>query len=72
MYLCQVHKEVVIFEFIFNHDLGELNVVLGWNFTSRIGLWLYNTVQILLFFYLWPPLLNTNLNIQLLEVVAYQ
>lgn len=68
MYLHQVHKEIFVFHFIFDHDLGELTVVLGWNFAGRIGL--YNTVQILLFFYLWPPLPNTNLNIQSFE--AYQ
>lgn len=70
MYLHQVHEEVVVFHFIFDHDLGELTVGFGWNFAGRIGLQLYNTVQILLFFYLWPPLPNTNLNIQPFE--AYQ
>lgn len=69
MYLHQVHRELVVFHFIFDHDLGELTVVLGWNFAGRIGPQLYNTVQILLL-YLWPPLPNTNLNIQPFE--AYQ
>lgn len=64
----QVHKEVVVFRFIFYHDLGELTVVLGWNFEGRIGLWLCNTVQILLLFSLWPHLPNTNLNIKPFEV----
>lgn len=50
MYLHQMHKEVVVFHFISDHDLGELTVVLGWNFAGRIGLQLYNTVQILLFY----------------------
>lgn len=65
-------KEVVSFHFIFDHDLGELTVVLGWIFAGRIGLWLYKTVQILLFFYLWPPWPNSNLNIEPFEVIANQ
>lgn len=68
----QVHGEVAVLDFIFDQDLGELTVVLGWNFEGRIGLWLYNIVQILLFFFLWPPLPNKNLNIKPFEVVAYQ
>lgn len=36
--------------YFFNLDLGEITVALGRNFVGRIGLWLYNTVQILLLF----------------------
>lgn len=68
----QVLKEVVVLHFIFYHNLGELTIVRGWNFAGRIGLWLYNTVQILLFLHLWPPLPSTNLSTKPFEVVAYQ
>lgn len=61
-------RSLLYYILFFYHDLGELTIVLGWNFAGRIGLWLYNTFQILLFLHLWP---HTNLNIKPFEVVAY-